>query len=191
MRQTYRNADAMAQGMKRLAERFSSTWKPIPQVLPTITNVRLALDVAACDNLPLAVVYAHDPEQRARLTQQLASLAWTDDFMGRFTYVVAASADELGKIAGVRAQPGILVVQPDAFGLNGKVIAQVEGRQPASDWAGALRQGLAQYQRTAKSFNNHVRAGHQQGVFWETVIPVTDPQEQNARERGRRGPGRP
>ena len=33
----------------------------------------------------------------------------------------------------------------------------------------------------------HVRAGHLEGIFWQTAIPVTDPMELMARERGRGG----
>lgn len=49
-----------------------------------------------------------------------------------------------------------------------------------------LEEGARLHQREDKTFANHVREGQRKGMFWETLLPVTDPQERQARERGRR-----
>ena len=120
------------------------------------------------------------------MRQYLGPLAWVSRFLGRFVYVVSAEAGELAPIEGNRAKAGVLVVQPDRFGLKGKVLSQVGAAATREQLAKCLEQGAALHRRAEKSFRNHVREGQQQGVFWETVIPVTDPMEQRARERGRR-----
>ncbi len=183
-RHTFGDADRMAEAMRRIARQYPGKPPadgPGPE-LPRVANVRLALDVAACDNRPLVVLYAPEEKGRRDLETRLASLAWRPEFLGRFIYVTATAAGDLAAIEGVRAEAGVILVQPDTFGRKGKVLAQAGA---AADLAGALKAGAARYRGAEKSFGSHVRAGHRLGVFWETVIPVTDPMEQRARERGR------
>ena len=54
-----------------------------------------------------------------------------------------------------------------------------------ADLRNAMREALAKHHGETKTFAAHVRAGQQNGVFWDTVLPVTDPQERQARDRGR------
>src|SRR5438067_2964157 len=58
----FRDAAQMAETMARIAKEHPG--KPsandAPPPLPTVTTVRLAVDVAACDNQPLVVVFAED-----------------------------------------------------------------------------------------------------------------------------------
>ena len=77
----------------------------------------------------------------------------------------------------------LLVVQPDKYGLRGSVLAQTA--DPAA-FADTLAAGAKAFKREAKTFSNHVREGHKDGVYWETKLPVTDPMEAAARERGRK-----
>ena len=48
-----------------------------------------------------------------------------------------------------------------------------------------FEQGIVRHQQDEKTFRIHVQDGQRKGVFWETVIPVSDPMERQARERGR------
>jgi hypothetical protein len=183
--QTFGDADRMARTMKRIAGdyRAAKANRP-PSELPRVANVRLAIDIAACDNQPLVLVFAQDAKTRKQMEERLAALAWSDAFLGQFVYASAATAQELSAIDGAKAEAGILVVESDKFGLKGKLLVQSAGVTPA-ELARCLREGAKLYQRKEKTFGGHVREGHRQGVFWETAIPVTDPQELRARERGR------
>jgi hypothetical protein len=184
-REVFGDAANMAAAMDRTARENPGRESPADEAeLPGIASVRLAVDVAACDNRPLAVIYARGTEERRALELRLAPLAWSDEFRGRFIWAATDKSDDVSTIDG--AKPGVLVVQPDRFGQKATVLKRV-GLDPAhAELIQLLRDGLAKHKTSEKSFRDHVRAGHQQGVFWETALPVTDPMERNARERGRR-----
>jgi hypothetical protein len=187
-RRTFGDARELADTMNRLARAYpakASAAAGVPE-LPRVANVRLAVNVAACDSRPLVVLFGKDARVRQELEERLRPLAWGVRFLGRFVYVVSAEAGELARIEGERAEAGVLVVQPDRFGLKGKVLSQVGAAGTREQLVQCLEQGAALHRSAEKSFRNHVREGQRQGVFWETVIPVTDPMEQRARERGRR-----
>jgi hypothetical protein len=187
-RSTFGDAAGMATGLARIADEAGPppTAEGLPE-LPRIANLRLAVDVAACDNRPLVVVYAPDAKTRDDLEARLRPLAWGERFLGRFVYAAASSAEELALVGEVRPEPGVFVVQPDRFGLKGAVLKQVAAGAPSGALPWGLTDALSRFRGEAKSFGSHVRAGQQQGVFWETALPVTDPMERGARERGRRG----
>jgi hypothetical protein len=183
IRQVYSNSQQMAEGMKRISGKYQP--KETPHQLPLVTNVRLALDVAAADNQPLVVVFGSD-EERKQLQPRLATLAWNSDFIGHFIYVSTSDAEDLRQIKAVHTGgEAIFVVQPNKFGTEGEVIGQVKRDATNEELAQMLRSSLTRFAAQTKTFQNHVREGHQLGKFWETKIPVTDPQEKNARERGR------
>jgi hypothetical protein len=124
-----------------------------------------------------------DADALQQLEGRVRTLAWSDDFLGRAVYTVAKDFDQLKAIDGVPAGGGLLVIQPDRYGLKGKVLAQAAADAAATTLARALQNGIAQHQPFERTFENHVREGHRAGVFWETQIPVTDWMERRAREQ--------
>lgn len=187
-RQSFGEASRMAETLIRIAGEFRASQAAAGRVpeLPRMASVRLALNVAACDNRPLVVLLAGDGDGRRVLEERLAQLAWSDTFLGQFTYAVAEGPGDLGTIAGVGgATAGVFVVQPDRFGQKGQVLAQAGGNATADALAQCLREGWSRAQREAKSFGSHVQEGRRLGILWETAIPVTDPMERQARQRGR------
>lgn len=181
--QVYDDAAAMAADMRRVVGQYSP--KAAPSKLPLVANPRLALDVAAADGLPLVVIVGKHAAARQRSHDRLAKLAWTNEFIGRFVYAEGSVADVLG-VPGVTVDSGVVVIAPDKFGQKGAVLRQVDASATADALAEALRTAMAEYKAPAKTFQSHVREGQRLGVFWETRMPVTDPFEVAARERGRR-----
>ena len=172
--------------MTRIAKDFPPKDAEVPRrALPLVANLRLAINVAACDRQPLIVLQAGDEAARKKLHEELAVLAWSPEFIGQFVYV-AASRKELGLIDGVRTEAAVFAVQPDTFGLKGKVLHQANADVSARRLADTLKTGLARFQRDDRSFWQHVKLGQQKGVFWQTLTPVTDPMELRAREKGRK-----
>src|SRR6185295_1143654 len=169
-------AQEMAEAMDEIAARLEKTQtaESGASPLPVTKTVRLGLDVAACDGLPLVVVYGDDAAKRAALTERLALLAWNATFVGRFTYVVGAAAD-VKPIEGATSKAGLLVVEPDEFGMAGTVLTQAPIDAAAAKITAALTEGLKRHHATAKDPRSHIEAGHRAGVHWETVIPDTDP----------------
>lgn len=182
---TFGDADRMAQTMKRIAGQYAAkkAGGPPPE-LPKVANVRLAINVAACDNQPLVLVFSSNASVRKELEERLAALAWSDPFLGQFVYASASSAKELAGIDGAKDETGILVIQPDKFGLKGTLLTRTAAAT-RDEMVRCLTEGAKLYPREEKTFAGHVREGHGKGVFWETVLPVTDPMELRARERGR------
>jgi hypothetical protein len=183
---TFRSPTQMAAAMEKIAAKYQV--KPEAKQtspLPLVADVRLAVDVAACDNLPLVVLFAPDAEVRRRLDERLRSLAWSPEFIGRFTYTTAAKAPELTAIDGAGNEAGLLVVESDKFGLKGQLLTRAAVDASAEQLASTLKAALAKRQAVAKNGRTHQREGQSKGVFWETVLPVTDPQEHAARERTR------
>jgi hypothetical protein len=186
-RKPFGDSQRMAEAMNRIAQQYpmSKVVKVPNPELPKVANVRLALNVAACDNQPLVVLFDKEASVRKELENRLAKLAWSEEFTGQFVYVVASEAKDLAAIDGLRPAAGVCVIQPDRFGLKGKVLQQAGADASGDVLVKALKAALTRYQRTERTFANHVREGQKLGVFWETQIPVTDPMELRARERGR------
>jgi hypothetical protein len=144
----------------------------------------MAVNVASSDNLPLALVYTKDAATLEKLERRLAELAWNDKFIGHFTWGTTADLKECSIIKGIPDEGGLIIVQPDQFGLAGEVLAQAGPDATSEKLAETLSNGLKKYQSREKTFRDHVREGHQKGILWETRLPVTDPMEARARERG-------
>jgi hypothetical protein len=181
----YTSAEELARSMKRIAAAYpsESSNQVIPS-LPRFDDVRLALNVAACDNQPLVMAVADSAESRARLERTLAALAWSDTFIGRFQFLVVRDARALLKRDG----EGVFVVQADRYGLKASVLAECAADATPATLAATLRKGGSTFQSLDTSFPQHIRQGHLDGVFWETATPVTDPMERMAREKGKRRP---
>lgn len=179
---------AMAAEMKRLAKRYPGkrgATKTAP--LPLVADVRLGINIAACDSLPLVIVIGKNAAQRAKLEKTLAPLAWTEANLGVFAYASTHDMQDLKPLAKVKASPGYVVVQPGAYGQDGSGLVQL----PATATPKALEAALAKARKkhnaaAKKDRRSHVRTGQRAGVHWDTEIPVTDPGKAPG---GRGGPG--
>ena len=167
-----RNADLQvrlaAEAMRRAAKKFPG--KAPVRGLPFMADLRRALNVAACDLLPVVVVVGTHEEWR----DGIAALVWDAPRRGRFVLAHVASREKLGKVAGVAKGARLLVVAPDVFGMKGTVLAQTE-QTDAKALAAACDAGLSKFRPEAKDSRAHIRAGRDQGVRWKSEIPVTDP----------------
>ncbi len=159
--------DEMVETMREIASRYEKA-RDGDLALPVVKDLRRALDCAACDGLPLVVV-------EEALAKRLARLAWGEELIGKFTYVQVARGDELEGIDGAEEGSEVLVVEPDAYGLEGTVLSQ--GRSLRDDEAllKVLREGLSRHETPDKDERAHIREGHRRGIDWETEIPATDP----------------
>jgi hypothetical protein len=162
----YDGPEAMSDAMNKIAAQYSP--KDAKRELPIMKNVRLALDVAACDGLPMVIALGRDKADLAKQAERLNESAWSDAFQGRFVYAETCDAKELSSIAGVTIKNGFIVVQPDTYGLKGKVLA--EGNDES-----VLKKGLSAFKAEAKDPRQHIEEGHRRGVNWKTEIPDTDP----------------
>lgn len=186
----FTDAADMAKTLERIASRYPATDAgTATPALPIALDARLGLNVAASDGLPLAVVVARDASTRIALERRLAELAWSEAFVGRFTYATAATPDELKSVPEMPAQDGIVLIAPDTYGQKGRIVAKVGAAEPAEGLTAALRTALAAYHAQSKDARAHRLQGQRDGAFWETKLPVTDPQEARQRERTKQAIG--
>jgi hypothetical protein len=161
----FRDAADMAARLRKIAAGYGATADGT--TLPLVSDVRLGLNVASADGLPLVVLLGEVDEKA------IAKLAWSADWRGRFVYAKAE------KLEGVKRASGLVVLGPEKFGRSGTVLAQ----GPAGDAQKLYTAALKAWKPAAKTFGGHVRDGRREGVFWETKAPVTDPMEARARRR--------
>lgn len=174
----YADAAAMARGMTEISAKYPGKPGEHAPPLPVTLTARLGLDVAASDNLPLALVIARDG---GKLEAKLAELAWREEFLGRFTYALAASPLDVPGVKGLPVTDGVALIEPDPFGQAGSVVKFVSAT--SDKLAEAMRTTLAAHKGGVKNERTHRAEAVKQGAFWETKLPVTDPMEQAARAR--------
>ena len=178
----FRSIGTMATTMRRISSQYRARGTDMD--LPVMSDVRLAINVASCDNQPLIVLRASTKDRLSELKKRMSKLAWSDEFIGQFLYVATTDSADLKAIRGLQASSEIIVVEPGHFGLEGDVLAQLKGGVSDEDLQDALNVSVVLHQRVDKQTVSHTRLGSQLGIQWKTALPVTDPGG-----AGRDGPG--
>ncbi len=184
------SAERMAAAMRLItAKRPAKDKSAGPKTSPALANLRLAINVAACDNLPLVVLGpAAEPEFEVAMTELFFDSPWQGRFvLGRGS---ALEMDNLLQLKGGPV-PAWAVIQADPFGLSGRILARVETGAKGYNLTATLTQGAGDFQATARNFHGHLTSGFKAGAFWETAIPVTDQMESRARSRHPSSPKSP
>lgn len=179
----FRDSADLAKTMNEIARYYQSD-KRTPESLPLVNNVRLAIDVAACDHRPLAIVIGQTAEDRQKLAANLAPVAWSDALMGKLVYAEGSGTD-MRQIRGASLSRGYVFVAPNLFGTAGSTISQLGPSSSRADLEQAARRAIDLYRPQILSHHEHVRAGHEEGIEWQTAIPITDPHSLQAIERDR------
>jgi hypothetical protein len=165
---------ALAAKLKELSGKYPGS-APVGAALPTLADLRRGLNVAACEIQPLVGIVAGGDESRKKIEQALLPLIWSGEFAGRFAVARAKDLAEAAEyVDGALKGDGVFVVQPDAFGLKGRLLAFVPGSDRDA-MAAALKQGLQQFVAESKDSRRHIDEGMRRGIRWKTEIPVTDP----------------
>lgn len=147
-----------------------------PDRLPFAADVRLGLNVAACDNQPLVICLAENPDDLRKIEKALAKFVWSGKHIGLFHYVSSNKSGLADTITGLTIDSGLVIVQPDRFGAKAAVLVQHAVGDSSKTLADTLDTALAKFDRQpAGETRSHIQAGHRAGVHWETATPVTDP----------------
>jgi len=186
----FRDPADMAAGLADVARHYQSTGNP--QSLPAIATVRLGMNVAACDKLPLAIVVGDTEKERQAMERTLAPVAWSDGLIGKLTYTAGTRTD-LNDIQGPRPSRGYLFVSPNEFGTAGTVIAQLNATATPAELKAAMQMTIDRHHPLSLDHREHIQWGREQGISWTTAIPITDPHELQAQQfdpqRGPAGEG--
>lgn len=164
----------MADGLVSLLKKFKPTAEA--STVPLVGSVRNALNVAACDNQPLAVVVG-TPEQRTALLAELQAPVWAEDTRGRMVFVEASSSEDLKPIGGEIPSQGVVFVQPGEYGVDGTVLCT----GVLGDLKSSFTKALAAFKPIDKSNHRaHLSNAVRKGIRWRPVIPVEDRASQQA-----------
>lgn len=184
----FQDADDMASRMNEIARYYGGNRTSIPKGLPTVDTVRLAVDVAACDKRPLVIVVGQNNQERENLAARLAPTAWSEQLIGKLVYTTGSGSD-LSSIKNAGRSSGYVFVAPGLFGTDGTAMMQLSSNASQTELASASKQALSLYRPQLLSHHDHVRAGRQNGIEWQTAIPVTDPHSPNAQQHETGPPG--
>ena len=172
----YADSNEMAKDLRRIAEQYSgqSTAKKPSSVVPQVKSVRLGVNVASCDGLPIIVAVGKNQEEVDRLKQKLSEVIWDEELAGKFVYASTSNLDDLRIVAGAESKTGILVVDPDTYGTTGRLISAIAPDVSTAELKKLLSEAARTFTRKSKSHRSHVRYGRRNGKRWETEVPVPD-----------------
>lgn len=155
------NSQQMATTMGRISDRYRGR---ASAELPAVVNLRLAVNVAACDGLPVVALTSPDATQLRNWQSRLAAVAWEPALLGKAIYCLDQRAT---------SKPGLLVLAPGKFGLDSQPLGWLD--PDSASLSADLQRLLSGYRSAEKNAHDHILQGTQRGVHWQTQIPVTDP----------------
>ena len=175
--QVWSNPAAFASALNEFAVEYIPRDAERTPSLPLLRDLPIALNVAACDSMPLVVLRAQEDDERSALAAELAAIAWSPQQVGRWHYVVVAADAELGQLEGLEADfEGVALIAPDSYARSGEVLAQLGLDATPEELALSLAETLAAYEPPTKRSRQHVSTGKREGISWESELPVSDPQ---------------
>jgi hypothetical protein len=181
----YRGSADMAKGMNEIASKYKNSKEALntDTQVPFTEDLTIGLNVASADGLPLVLVVPENEDSLAGIVKAMLPVVWSDPVAGQFAYAVASGEKSLKVITGIeQGATGVFVVQPDQFGLSGKVLAKLDLKSGARE---KLQEVVASYPRKPMDHDAHVQLGIDLGIDWISEIPETDVQSLNAKAKRR------
>ena len=154
-------------------------------------SVRQALNVASADQRVLVVV-SGSVEQTKLLRASLQPVTNDERIVGRFHFDFDESADWHKQIKGLKAEPGIVVIRPGEFGMDGTVMSQLPLDTNSSEIVSTLLTANSEFAKTTKKkvYSSHVSKGTRLGVYFESVVPYGEDRDGDGKIDHRGGPPR-
>lgn len=174
----YSDASELAEDLRRIAKK--NTAKPSKKSklespkLPQMKSFRLGLNVASCDGLPLVALVGENQKDLEQMTDMLTEVIWDDELMGKFIYASTLETRDLSVISGAKSKSGILLIDPNEYGTEGRLLEAIELDISTEDLKAKLLKAADRFKRDVKSHGLHVRNGRRAGETWETEVPVPD-----------------
>lgn len=180
-RDCFERPESMVEGLAKLASEFKP--RAEPSALPTVADVRFGLNVAACDNRPLAITYTNGAPM-GDFEKALAEQAWKPKMLGQFVYVKTGKKADLSAVAGFDGHEGVYFVQPDEFGVKGVVLSFAPASSSGGELGEAMASALGRFKPIDQSdHRGHLARGVRQGIRWKPLVPVEDRQAEEATKR--------
>jgi hypothetical protein len=171
----FRDAEDMVRGMDEIAAEYPETSGGLDALgLPLNHDLRLGLNIAACDRQILLVTYAENEGQLQALQKKVLSLAWSQDFIGHFLYAASTDPQDLKPIEGAVAEAGILLIEPGAYGQTGKQLGHVPISASTDALAAGMNSAIGRHDNKSVDSRAHMAKAREEGIEWKTATPVTD-----------------
>lgn len=181
---SFRTPENMALQMNKMLQQFKPTaLDSFVSPIPYVDRVDLALNVAASDNRPLIVAFGANEKELADINSKLQPLVWDPSVIGQFMYASTTEIAELKVLTGKDKSAGVFVVEPDEFGISGKISRHVSLNAGSDDILTAIKSGLKAFRPFNKDHRRHIANGYTFGIEWETVVPESDPMSVQAKQR--------
>ena len=170
----YENSAAMAADLELIARQFSrkATKTGTKLAVPRMKSVRLGINVASCDGLPSVVVFGNRRQEVDQLHSKLSSVIWDESLAGKFIYASTTKFDDLKIVVGATRKTGILVIEPDVYGMKGRLIKRIDASVSKQGLRADLVAIADRFTRRSKSHGLHVRNGRRDGNIWKTEVTV-------------------
>jgi hypothetical protein len=190
----FRSPSSLAIEMNKIAKKYKASNAEVDPILPQLKDVRLGLNVSSCDGLPSVVCVADGNNPAEFMQNLLAPLAYSEDLAGKFVYSTTTDPSMLKTVQGYSGKPGILLIEPGDYGLDGKLVKLFSPTTESSVIEKALSEYANGVSKVSKNHSTHVRTGMREGKVWKTEIPIEDRNTLQAMQRtnrpsGRSGPG--
>jgi hypothetical protein len=169
----YKNIDSFAVNLASLANKFKS--KVGIKSLPLIPSLRLGLNIAACDGIPLVVIINNESRKWEKLFSNLVNLSQTDSLSGQAHYVLLKDTKEIENLKDYKSDNFVYILKPDSFGITGRVVATFRDKEDLSLIALETAFDTARISKKILSDSRqHVRQGRRKGITWESQMPRAD-----------------
>ena len=160
----YGDVASFATGLVTLAKKYEAS--AATKSLPLIPSLRLGLNIAACDGIPLVAILASKKRSWKKLFEHLVELSQSAALSGQAHYVMLKDTKGLELMEGYKPDQFIYVLKTDSFGVTGEVVASFKDTKALSSVA--LETGFSSARIEKDKSRQHVRQGKLEGVSWES-----------------------
>ncbi|MDP7033664.1 MAG: hypothetical protein QF752_04120 [Planctomycetota bacterium] len=172
----YGNSGKMAADLRQIAKQYvgKRSAKSATPSVPKMKSVRLGINVASCEGLPCLVIVGKTQAELDRLLDKLSAVIWEEELVGKFICASTKNRDDLDIVTGETSRSGFLVIQPDVYGMKGRLITVIDRDASTRKLRKSLSSAADRFTRNSKSHGDHVRYGRRNGEVWKTEVPVPE-----------------
>jgi hypothetical protein len=175
--------------MKTVAAKYPDKQDGRQAIVQDFHSVRQALNVASADQRVLVVV-SGPADQTKQLRTSLQSVTNDERVVGRFHFDFDETTDWHKQIKGLKAEPGIVVIRPGEFGMDGTVMSQLPHDTSSSEIVNTLLTANSEFAKTTKKkvYSSHVSKGTKLGIYFDSVVPYGEDRDGDGKIDHRGGP---
>ena len=177
--------------MKTVAAKYPDKKDGSQALVQDFHSVRQALNVASADQRVLVLV-SGPKDQIDGLSTSLQVVSNDKRIVGRFHFDFDVGSEWKKQIKGLQPAPGIVVIRPGEFGMDGTVMSQLPLNSNNSEIINTLLTANSDFAKTTKKkvYSSHVSKGTRLGVYFDSVVPYGEDRDGDGKIDHRGGPPR-